>query len=352
MSTHHESIFEDDLPNGHGAGDVVDGTGRGLFRSLMKLARPKQWTKSAFVLFGPVYGLQACQEEGRDLVVVGVGAFLAAAAFALVSSGSYVLNDIGDAEADRNHPRKRNRPIASGDVEIGTARAFALLLFGAAALLTAFIPEPGGTNGVSMRLLVAATLAIYVLNVIAYSAFLKHRVIADVMSLSSGFVLRVMAGCAAVAIVPSTWLLNVTLFLAMFLAFGKRLGERRTAAETGQLERMLKHRRVQERYTDELLRMAVVVTGVATLLTYAFYIQQQEQYILGFNLLWLTLLPATYGLLRAIVLVEHGKYDDPTELAIHDRPFQVACLAFVLMTLGLLYWQFTGAIIPPVSLDP
>jgi hypothetical protein len=158
-------------------------------------------------------------------------------------------------------------------------------------------------------------------------------------------VLRVVAGGAAVGIEPSLWLLNVTFFLSMFLAFGKRLGERRT------LERAVggglgageavsgaaRHRRVQESYSDEFLRMAVTVTGVATLVTYAFYIQAKPMgdLAVGTWVLWLTMLPSTFGLLRSIVLLEHGLYDDPTELAYRDRAFQAAAVLFALLT-GLI----------------
>ena len=98
-------------------------------------------------------------------------------------------------------------------------------------------------------------------------------------------------------------------------------------------------RGVQTKYTDDLLRMAVVVTAVATLLTYAQYVQSQAAfYTWGFNLLWLTMLPATYALLRAMVKVEVGEYDDPTEMAIRDRPFQLAAAAFGALTLFLIFW--------------
>src|SRR5690606_16191438 len=119
----------------------------------------------------------------------------------------------------------------------------------------------------------------------------------DVISLASGFVLRVLGGCAAAMVVPSSWLLNCIFFLSMFLAFGKRLGERRTLGADAAAARG-----VQSVYTDDLLRMSVVVTAVATLITYAGYVQaHEEDYRRGFNLLWLTMLPATYGLLRCIV---------------------------------------------------
>lgn len=298
--------------------------------SLFKLARPHQWVKSAFVLVGPFYGLA---DTERSLAAVLWPAFLAAGAFALASSACYVVNDIFDAEADRLHPRKRRRPIASGSVSPRQAWWFALALLVASALLVVVLPESRGTP---VRGLVGVTLVLYVLNVTVYSAWIKHVIIADVMGLSLGFVLRVMAGCAAVAITPSTWLLNCTFFLAMFLAFGKRLGERRTAG--GNLEGI---RAVQAAYTDEMLRMAVVVTAVVTLLSYSGYVQAQESAYTSpamgeFNLLWLTILPATFGLLRCIVLLERGDYDDPTELAVHDRPFALSGVLFVGMTVLLL----------------
>src|SRR5262249_39915345 len=127
----------------------------------------------------------------------------------------------------------------------------------------------------------AAALGAYILNVMLYSLVFKHVVILDVISLSLGFVVRVLGGCAAAAIVPSAWLMNCTFFLAMFLAFGKRLGERR-AVENGPDASAF--RSVQSVYTDELLRMVVVVTAVATLVTYAGYVQARgQEWTRGFN---------------------------------------------------------------------
>lgn len=310
-----------------------DAESRPLPVALLKLARPHQWVKSAFVLIGPLYGLS---EHPRPLMEVFVPALLAAAAFALASSSCYVVNDILDAEADRHHPRKRRRPIAAGQVRPGLAWAYAVGLLLAAGALVLVIPP---SEGQSVRGLVGLTVGLYVANVSLYSAWMKHLVIADVMGLSLGFVLRVMGGCAAVAIAPSTWLLNCTFFLAMFLAFGKRLGERRTAGPEAAGVRA-----VQAAYTDDMLRMAVVVTAVVTLLSYAGYVQANEAYytdasVGNFNLLWLTILPATFGMLRCIVLLERGTYDDPTELAVRDRGFAFSALVFGIMTV-LLIAQF------------
>jgi len=266
-----------------------------------------------------------------------MGAFLA---FGFASSACYVFNDIADRASDALHPRKKSRPIASGRITPGPARIYALVLLVLAALAVMLVdPEH--------RWWVGGFVAVYVANVLTYSTWLKHMAMLDVVSLSAGFVLRVMAGCAAAGVAPSTWLLNSTFFLAMFLALGKRLGERRTmagaVADAGEI------RGVHRVYTDDLLRMAVVMTAVGTLVTYAGYVEQQEatfgpaieavahhQTPWGFNLLWLTILPATYGLLRCIVLLEQGRYDDPTELAVRDRGVQAAGFVFVAITAALI----------------
>lgn len=298
-----------------------------MFLDLIKLARPKQWSKSVFVLVGPLYGYAAGQSIDWRSVAFAI------VAFALASSGCYIINDIRDAEADRAHPRKRHRPIASGVISPNAGMVFSILLFAIAGVAATFGVTP------AVALPTCLWLVFYVLNVTLYSIGLKRVVVLDVISLASGFVLRVLAGCAAAGVEPSTWLLNSTLFVSMFLAFGKRLGERRTmGAEVAAV------RSVQSAYTDDLLRMVVVVTGVACLVTYAGYVQAQaERYTShifgawGFNLLWMTVLPATYGLLRCIVQVERGIYDDPTELASKDRPFQAAVALFVALTM-LAIW--------------
>jgi 4-hydroxybenzoate polyprenyltransferase len=296
-----------------------------LAYNLLRLARPKQWAKSGFVLLGPLYGLRDHPEMATMATILA--ALTAAAVFALISSACYVVNDIFDAEKDRAHPRKSRRPIASGAVSVKLGWVYAACLAVAGIALGLLLPE-------ETRLRTLAVAGIYAANVMAYSFALKHIVIVDVLSLSAGFVLRVIGGCAALAIEPSTWLLNVTLFLAMFLAFGKRLGERRTLGD-----RASSARGVQTVYTDDLLRMFVVVTAVATLITYAGYVQAREAPavsmlgdFLGFHALWITMLPAMFAMLRAIVLLERGDYDDPTELAARDLTMQIAVVTFGILS--------------------
>lgn len=328
------------------ASDALPGRNPGVALSLVKLARPHQWAKSVFVLLGPLYGLRALiaageamgKGQGEAIRHILVQALAAAMVFAFASSACYVFNDIQDVEKDRVHPRKKFRPIAAGHVPVGVAWVFMVALFVIAAGFSFFID---GRHRGGLLLVVA----LYAANVIAYSAVLKHAVVADVISLSLGFVFRVIGGCVATAIAPSTWLLNVTLFLAMFLAFGKRLGERRTAAAAGYDASAA--RGVQAKYTDDLLRMAVVVTAVGTLLTYAGYVQGLEkeytftlalgELSLGrMNWMWFSILPAMYGMLRAIVLLERGVHDDPTEMVVKDRALAYSGAAFVAISAAVL----------------
>ncbi|CAN5827637.1 decaprenyl-phosphate phosphoribosyltransferase [soil metagenome] len=309
-------------------------------RAWLRLLRIHQWSKGAFVFVGPVYG-QALLGWQQWLSVTA--AFLA---FGAASSGCYIVNDFMDREADRAHPRKRTRPLAAGTIAVSTALAVAALclLLGLALPWVAMLLG-GQTSGPRSEFLGSALtsgcVALYIGNTMAYSIRVKHVVISDVMSLSLGFVLRVLGGCAVVMVEPSTWLLNVTLFLAMFLAFGKRLGERRAMGDA----RAASARVVQAEYTGELLRMVVVVTAVACLVTYAVYVASAPARLtVGFNLLWLTMMPATYGLLRAIHLLEKGTYDDPTELAVKDRPFQFAAALFGLITLVVMWVGHSGAL--------
>jgi decaprenyl-phosphate phosphoribosyltransferase len=300
---------------------------RPLALSLIKLARPHQWSKGIFVLAGPVYGAADLLSNGGVISDIVFRSIIVLVSFSLAASGCYVVNDLCDVEADRAHPRKKNRPIASGAVTVGQAKVFATALLIISIGLLFLLPTPA-------KWWTLSTVLLYIINVMTYSAFFKKHAIADVMGLSLGFVLRVMGGCAALAIGPSSWLLNVTLFIAMFLAFGKRLGERRSMGEEAS-----KIRAVQSLYTNTLLEMAVVVTGVCTLVTYTIYVEEQAQYYtMGFNLLWLTVLPVTFVLFRCIVLLDSGRYDDPTEIALRDPVVRTGTLLFSGMTAFLMLW--------------
>ncbi len=325
----------------------TDSPAGGLVAGMIRLARPHQWTKGIFVLIGPLFAIAdgKLQDMPRTELALAVG--LTFLGFCLAASGCYVFNDLADVERDRAHPRKKRRPLACGQVPVGLAKVFGVgLLF---VSLFSVIGVPA-----ELRFWVLGLIILYIINVMAYSSGLKHIVIVDVLSLSSGFVLRVLGGCAAVGVAPSTWLLNATLFLSMFLAFGKRLGERR---HLGSEEDATAVRDVQQHYSDQMLRMFVVVTGVATLLTYTGYVQSQElQYMytfatrqgsldggFGMNLLWITVAPATLALLRTITLLMRGRFDDPTELALKDNMVRLTGLIFVASTVIVIWIQTNPA---------
>lgn len=170
-------------------------------RAWIKLLRPHQWSKGAFVFIGPVYG-QALTSPSHIVPVV-----LAFIAFALASSGCYIVNDYKDREADRLHPRKSRRPLAAGTVPANPALVLAIALIALSLVLPFVSVVIGGTPMGTHHALLApgltsAAVALYTLNTMAYSLSLKHIVIADVISLSLGFVLRVVGGCAAVMVEP------------------------------------------------------------------------------------------------------------------------------------------------------
>lgn len=312
-----------------------------LLSGLIRLARPHQWSKGIFVLIGPLFAIADGKLQDMPRVELALAVGLTFFGFCFAASGCYVFNDLADVQRDRAHPRKKRRPLACGQVPTGIAKIFGigLLITGMACVF--------GVSG-ELRIWVLGLIILYIINVMLYSAGLKHIVIVDVLSLSSGFVIRVLGGCAAVGVTPSTWLLNATLFLSMFLAFGKRLGERR---HMGSDEDATAVRDVQQHYTDQMLRMFVVVSGVATLLTYTGYVQSQETEYLhtfvtrqgsldggfGLNLLWITVAPAMLALLRTITLLMRGRYDDPTDLALRDNMVRLTGLIFVATTVIVIW---------------
>lgn len=313
----------------------------GVVGGLVRLMRLHQWSKGIFVLIGPLFALADGKLQSMDRAELALAVASVFLGFCLAASGCYIFNDLADVERDRAHPRKCKRPLASGRVPVSIARVFGITILILSLVTVLGVPA-------ELRLWVLGLLVLYIINVMLYSGGLKHIVIVDVLSLSSGFVIRVLGGCAAVGITPSTWLLNATLFLSMFLAFGKRLGERR---HLGGDDAAMAARDVQQHYTDQMLRMFVVVTGVATLLTYTSYVQSRhDDYVytlasrqgsldesFGFNLMWLTVAPATLALLRTITLLMRGRYDDPTELALKDNMVRLAGLIFVASTVVVLW---------------
>ena len=220
-----------------------------MLGSILKAVRPHQWVKNIFVA-APVVFAKRIGDLHSDL-----RAGAAFAAFCLLSSAVYLVNDLVDIEKDREHPTKRHRPIAAGKLKPQFARALAGL-FAVAAL----------GSGLALGWSFALTAAGYLALNAAYTFRLKRIAFVDVACISIGFLLRVLAGAFALDVPPSRWLLVCTLLLSALLGFGKRSHELRIGGEGGH-----KHREVLGDYNPDVLRVLLWVLGIATTLAYLAY---------------------------------------------------------------------------------
>lgn len=283
---------------------------------LIRLLRPKQWVKSLFVFVGLLFG----HAWGDASVVWRVLA--AAGGFALVSSCVYIMNDFVDRDADRQHPVKRNRPLACGSVSVGAAMLLALV---AGAL--------GGALGYYASPFVALLLVIYALMNVAYTYGLKRVVILDVFIIATGFMLRLLAGTSGVGIPPSQWLLLCGLMLTLFLGFVKRRAELRhvDASQTGQ-------RSVLRDYSAAMLDPIITITAACIVMSYSLYTLSGDTIAKhGTSYLMLTVPFVIYGVFRYLFLLyHHAQGEDPANEALRDPHLVATLLAWLAMTVWLI----------------
>ncbi len=284
---------------------------RSLAGTFLRLARPKQWTKNGFVLAGLVFS-----GEALDASSVGY-ALLAFAAFCLLSSATYAANDVLDVEEDRKHPLKRLRPVASGEVSARGAIAFALLLAIAGLALGLFV-------NVGVALAGGTYLALQAV----YTTVLKHEALLDVMSISAGFVLRALAGAAAVAAPISPWLIVCTGLLTLFLGFSKRRHELASLGEGAAV-----HRRNLREYSVPLLDEMMNIMTSATIIAYVLYTFFEYQ-----NYHMMASIPfMVYGVFRYMLLVHRAGGGNPDTLLLRDRPLQVSLLLWLVVVMAVKY---------------
>ncbi|MBX6314906.1 MAG: decaprenyl-phosphate phosphoribosyltransferase [Isosphaeraceae bacterium] len=287
---------------------------RNLLRAVVQIARPSHWVKNLFVvaplLFG---GLPTWQAALRAVWAFGC--------FCLLASGIYCLNDVIDAPADRLHPRKRQRPVASGAIPVPAALALAAVLIGTALL---------GGRALSPRFVLIGGL--YVLNNLIYFAYLKHRVIVDVLLIAIGFVLRILAGCAALGLQPSPWILACGFSLALLLGFGKRrLEVDAVGLATG-------YRRSLQAYSAAKLNLLLGITASVCLLSYMLYtVSPQTIQRHGTENLIYTVPLVAYGIFRYLFQVQEGRCDGPVEVLLHDPVFTLIGLAWIAMVGAILF---------------
>ncbi|MEW5782130.1 MAG: decaprenyl-phosphate phosphoribosyltransferase [Pseudomonadota bacterium] len=287
---------------------------------LIQLLRPHQWLKNAFVLIGLLFGHAWSNAEMR------MQALTAFVAFCLISSAVYVMNDILDREADRRHPQKCLRPIASGRVGIGMALVLAAVcLVVGLGLISGLFGLPASKA--------PWVFVLYVLMNVAYSLGLKHVVILDVFIIAAGFMLRIFAGTVGIGIVPSHWLVLTGLMLTLFLGFAKRRAEIEVPSTTEQ-----PHRRVLEQYSLPLLDQFITLTAGATVITYSLYTVSEETIALhGTRWLIVTVPCVLYGLLRYLYrLHRRGGGGDPVRELLRDPHLLLVTALWLILVIWLL----------------
>ena len=284
-----------------------------LVRGLLRLARLRQWSKNVLVFAAPA---TAGVLTDADVLPEVLGAFVA---FCLVASATYFLNDAMDVEQDRHHPVKRNRPIAAGVVPVPVAIGGSAALF-AASLGLAF----------AIDVLLVAVLATYVVVQIAYSLHLKHVPVVELVAVASGFLLRAVAGAAAVDVPISDYFLVVASFGSLFLVAGKRAAEHDVLGLSGHV-----HRRTLEAYTRSFLIHVRTMSAAVTILAYVLWALELGD---GQEFPWFgaSIVPFVLALMRYELLIEEGQGGEPEEVFMRNREIKIFGLIWlVLLVLGV-----------------
>jgi 4-hydroxybenzoate polyprenyltransferase len=285
----------------------------GLPAAYLRLARPKQWTKNGFVLAGVVFSGEALQLSSV------VAALLAFVAFCALSGAVYAANDVLDVEEDRKHPTKRFRPVAGNEIPIRAAAIYAALLTLGGLALAFFVGLGVGLTGIAYLVLQAV-----------YTLVLKHMVILDVMSISAGFLIRALAGVAAVGSQISPWLVVCTGLLTLFLGFSKRRYELHVLGEGAQT-----HRKNLRDYSVEMLDQMMNIMVAATIIAYAMYTFTFAYHLRSYMMASIPFV--IYGVFRYLLLVHRDGGGDPDTLLLRDRPLQIALLLWIAVIMTVIY---------------
>jgi 4-hydroxybenzoate polyprenyltransferase len=297
--------------------DRADAAGRPLGLNLLRSLRPSQWTKNLIIFAGLIFGQRLLDPSA---VTTSLLAFVV---FCALSSVVYLINDVADRQADRQHPLKRFRPIASGAVSVPVALTVAVVL-AVGALGAAF----------ALRFAFGVVAAGYLALLAFYSGPLKHVVIIDVLTIAIGFVLRAVAGAVVVGVAIGHWLLIVTVLLALFLALSKRRHELVMLADGA-----TSHRRILQEYSPYLLDQMISVVTASTLVAYAVYTVSPETIVkFGTDKLGLTLPFPLYGIFRYLYLVHQKEGGgSPSDMLLNDKPL-LLCVALWALAVALIIY--------------
>lgn len=287
---------------------AVTGPPSNLFTGIIKAVRPRQWIKNLLVFAAPLAALGGGAHFSYDVLSKVAMAFVV---FCMAASSIYLINDSRDVEADRAHPTKQFRPIAAGVLPVGMAYGIATLLaVGCLAVSWWVTPQ------------LAVVMAVYLAIQLAYCFGLKHQAVLDICILSSGFLIRAIAGGVAGGIPLSQWFLLVMAFGSLFMAAGKRYAELQLAERTG-----AKIRKSLESYTSTYLTFVWTLSATAVVLCYGLWAFERD----GNHPSWfvISMIPFTVAILRYAVDVDGGMAGEPEEIALRDRVLQLLALAWI-----------------------
>lgn len=288
-----------------------------MFQALLKTMRPRQWTKNAVLFAALVFDRQLGFENLVPLARTIAGFII----FCLLSGVVYIINDLADVEADRCHPEKCKRPIASGRLPVPVA-------ISAAVVLIAFLFPLSYLLSPSFALIALA----YLLLNLSYSKWIKHIPLLDVLSIAIGFVLRVAAGVSLIVVARfSPWLYVIITLGALYIGFGKRRAELALLTDGAN-----SHRKVLDGYTIPLLDNYINIVSSTTVIAYSLYTFSAPN-LPANHLMMLTIPFVLYGVFRYLYLLQNEQGGAPEEVLLADRPLQVTILLWGLAVIFILY---------------
>ena len=281
-----------------------------MLKDILVSMRPKQWYKNLVIFIGIIFSINLLN---LNLWIDVIAAFTI---FCILSGCIYILNDILDLEKDNNHPKKKNRPLASGRLKVSPALTCAIILI-CIALTGAYL--------LNLQFFMVS-VAFFIL-MLVYSFFLKEIIIVDIMVISIGFVLRAMAGALAIGVYVSPWLIICAFLLALFLALGKRRHELVLLKENAS-----NHRKILGEYSTDMLDQMINITTSALIMSYSLY-----TFFSGNIYIMITIPFAFYGLFRYIFLVHARNMGGEPEMIFKDKGMVISIVLWVTVVVCVLY---------------
>lgn len=281
-----------------------------MLKDILVSMRPKQWYKNLVIFIGIIFSINLLN---LNLWIDVIAAFTI---FCILSGSIYILNDFLDLEKDKNHPKKKNRPLASGRLKVSHALTCAIILI-CIALTGAYL--------LNLQFFLVS-VAFFIL-MLVYSFFLKEIIIVDIMVISIGFVLRAMAGALAIGVYVSPWLIICAFLLALFLALGKRRHELVLLKENAS-----NHRKILGEYSTDMLDQMINISTSALIMSYSLY-----TFFSGNTYIMITIPFAFYGLFRYIFLVHARNMGGEPEMIFKDKGMVISIVLWVIVVVFVLY---------------